>query len=148
MLLEARLRTCATRSSPTKRPRSASAIPTPDRTDLAEERTDLAEDRTLLASERTFSGWARTAMAAIGIGLGFNALFKMVEPTWVPKAIATAFIALAIFIILAAERRARALCRRLTAHQVKELEGINLKIIAIAISAGAASLIVALWALT
>ncbi|MEO6092019.1 MAG: DUF202 domain-containing protein [Novosphingobium sp.] len=101
-----------------------------------------------MASERTFSGWARTAMAAIGIGLGFHALFKMVEPTWVPKAIATAFISLAIFIIVAAERRARTLYRRLTAHQVKELGGINLKIMATAISAGAVCLIVALWALT
>ncbi|MGE0180478.1 MAG: YidH family protein [Sphingomonas sp.] len=128
-------------------PRNDSAISAADRDDLAEDRTDLAEDRTLLASERTFSGWARTAMAAIGIGLGFNALFQTVEPTWVPKAIATAFIALAIFIIVAAERRARDLCERLTAHQVKELEGINLKIMAIAISAGAASLIVALWVL-
>lgn len=87
-------------------------------------------------------------MAAIGIGLGFNALFKMVEPLWVPKAIATAFIGLAIFIIVAAERRARSLCRGLTAHRVKELGGINLNVIAIAISAGAASLIIALWALT
>lgn len=87
-------------------------------------------------------------MAAIGIGLGFNALFRMVEPTWVAKAVATAFIALAIFIIIAAERRARALFKRLTAHQIKELGGINLKIMAIAIGAGAASLIVILWALT
>lgn len=87
-------------------------------------------------------------MASIGIGLGFNALFKMVEPTWVPKAIATAFIVLAIFIIIAAERRAFALESRLTAHKVKELGGINLKVIAIAVSAGAVSLIIALWVLT
>lgn len=132
--------------SPTTQLRSARAISN-QRTDLAEARTDLAEDRTLLASERTFSGWARTAMAAIGIGLGFNALFKMVEPPWVPKAIASAFIALAIFIIIAAERRARSLCRRLNAHEVEELGGINLTIMAMAISAGAASLIIALWAL-
>ena len=46
---------------------------------LAEDRTDLAEDRTALANERTFAGWARTAMAAIGIGLAFNALFKAME---------------------------------------------------------------------
>ena len=72
--------------------------------DLAEDRTDLAEDRTLLANERTFSGWARTALASIGIGIGFNALFKPVEPTWVAKAIATLFLLLAAF--LAARRRA------------------------------------------
>lgn len=119
-----------------------------DRTDLAEERTDLAEDRTLLASERTFSGWARTAMASIGIGLGFNALFNMVEPNWVPKAIAVAFVLMAIFIILAAERRARAVCRRLEAHPVREFKSVNITVIAWSISAGAAALIVALVMLT
>lgn len=119
-----------------------------DRTNLAEERTDFAEDRTLLASERTFAGWARTAMASIGIGLGFNALFKMVDQIWVPKVIASAFIALAIFIIIAAERRARLLGRRLSSHQVNQLGGIYLKIIATAISMGALSLIVAIWTLT
>jgi len=118
-----------------------------DKDELATERTNLAEDRTLLAAERTFSGWARTAMAAIGIGLGFNALFKMVEQTWVPKAIATAFILLAIFIIIAAERRARSVHRRLTAHRVEEFQGVNMSIIAVAISAGAIGLMVALWVL-
>lgn len=127
--------------------RSDSSASAEERTALAGERTDLAEDRTLLASERTFSGWARTAMAAIGIGLGFNALFKTVEPSWVPKAIATAFIALAVFIIAAAERRARVVYERLTAHEVKELKAINLRIMSIAISFGAASLILALWTL-
>ena len=61
---------------------------------LARERTDLAEDRTVLAHERSFAGWVRTGMAAVGIGLGFNALFQALEPTWVPKAIATAFLAM------------------------------------------------------
>ena len=78
-----------------------------DRTELAENRTDLAEDRTLLANERTFSGWARTAMASIGVGLGFNALFKAVHPTWFAKGIASVFILLGIFLIVAAERRAQ-----------------------------------------
>ena len=55
-----------------------------DREELAENRTDLAEDRTAMANERTFAGWARTAMAAIGIGLAFNALFNAMEPAWTP----------------------------------------------------------------
>lgn len=128
--------------------RSGKAISASDRTDLAEDRTDLAEDRTLLANERTFSGWARTAMAAIGIGLGFKALFDRVEPTWVPKAIATVFILLAIFIVAAAERRARVLSHRLTSHSVQDTDRLDTKVIAIAISAGAASLVGALWWLT
>ena len=60
---------------------------------LAEDRTNLAEDRTVLANERTFAGWLRTGFAAIGIGLGFHVLFQAMQPLWVPKAIATAFLA-------------------------------------------------------
>ena len=116
-----------------------------EKTELAEDRTDLAEDRTLLANERTFSGWARTAMASIGIGIGFNALFKLVEPTWVPKAIATLFILLAIFLVVAAERRACALQGRLTAHKVSDAVNTNFRVMALAISTGAVALIGALW---
>ncbi len=76
------------------------------RAELAQDRTDLAEDRTLLAHERSFAGWTRTGMAAVGIGLGFNALFQMLEPSWVPKAIATIFLFIAVFIFISAERRA------------------------------------------
>ena len=112
---------------------------------LAQDRTDLAEDRTLLANERTFSGWARTAMASIGIGIGFNALFQPVEPTWVAKAIATIFILLGIFLVIAAERRACSVQTRLTAHKVGDVGSTNFKIMAVAISIGASALIVALW---
>lgn len=69
-----------------------------ERTDLAEDRTKLAEDRTVLAHERSFAGWMRTGMASVGIGLGFNALFRTIDPQWVPKTVATAFLAIAIFI--------------------------------------------------
>ena len=72
---------------------------------LAEARTDMAEDRTILANERTFAGWMRTGLAAVGIGLGFNALFQRIEPAWVPKAIATIILAIGIFIFVSAERR-------------------------------------------
>ena len=60
-------------------------------THWAEVRTDLAEDRNIMAMERTFAGWMRTAFAAIGIGLGFRALFGAWDPSWVPKLIASAF---------------------------------------------------------
>ncbi len=116
-----------------------------DRTELAEDRTDLAEDRTLLANERTFSGWARTALASIGIGIGFNALFRLIEPDWVAKAIATIFILLAIFLIIAAERRAAAVQKRLKAHKITSLASMNFRIMAAAISIGAVALIVAIW---
>ena len=77
-----------------------------DRTSYAEDRTDWAEDRTAMANERTFAGWMRTAFAAIGIGIGFNALFDELEPVWVPKAVATMFILLGIALIYLAQRRA------------------------------------------
>lgn len=115
------------------------------RSALAEDRTDLAEDRTLLANERTFSGWARTAMASIGVGIGLNALFRPVEPTWVAKAIATVFILLGIFLVAAAERRACAVQGRLTAHKVSDLPVANFRVMAIAIAAGASALIFAIW---
>ena len=118
-----------------------------NRAELAESRTDLAEDRTALANERTFAGWARTAMAAIGIGLAFNALFNAMEPAWAPKAIASVFILLAIFLIYMAERRACAVSARLDTHSVKDMSTMNIRLIALAIGLGAACLIAGIWVL-
>jgi putative membrane protein len=118
-----------------------------DRTELAENRTDLAEDRTAMANERTFAGWARTAMAAIGIGLAFKALFGAMQPTWAAKAIASLFIGLAIFLIYMAERRARGVTARLDTHAIEDMPQMNLRIIALGIGLGAASLIAGLWLL-
>lgn len=118
-----------------------------NRDELAENRTDLAEDRTALANERTFAGWARTAMAAIGIGLAFNALFNAMEPDWAPKAIASVFILLAIFLIYMAERRACAISNRLDTHSVKDMSTMNIRLIAVAIGLGATALIAGIWLL-
>jgi len=118
-----------------------------DREELAENRTDLAEDRTAMANERTFAGWARTAMAAIGIGLAFNALFNRMEPAWAPKAIATVFILLAIFLVVMAERRACAVSARLDTHAGKDLSRMNIRVIAIGIGFGAACLVAGIWLL-
>jgi len=115
------------------------------RSDLAENRTELAEDRTLLASERTFSGWARTAMASIGIAIGLNALFEPVEPTWPVKGLATLFLLLAAFLAVAAERRASAVRRRLTAHEVDPISVGVFRAIAAAVVVAAAGLTVVLW---
>ena len=108
-------------------------------------RTDLAEDRTILANERTFAGWMRTSLAAIAIGVGFNALFARLEPPWVPRLIATGFLLLAIAIIVLAERRAAAVMDRLSAHVVETAKTVNLKLLTIAVSLGAGALIVAIW---
>lgn len=118
-----------------------------ERTELADARTDLAEDRTLLANERTFAGWARTSFAAIGIALGFNALFKTLEPEWLPKAISTVFLLIAIFVIVVAEQRARSVAGRLTRHRVKTFKAINLRLITVGMVLGALALIGSIWAL-
>ena len=118
-----------------------------NRTELADVRTDLAEDRTLLANERTFAGWTRTAFAAVGIGLGFNALFEKLEPVWMPKAISTGFLLIGIFVIVVAERRAAAVRARLNSHEVKTFKAVNLRIIAGSIVIAALALIVAIWVL-
>jgi putative membrane protein len=113
--------------------------------DLEPSRTELAEDRTILANERTFAGWMRTSLGSIALGVGFHALFQTMRPPWLPRAIATAFLLLAILVIVAAERRATAVIKRLDAHVVVTAKSVNLRALAIAVSLGAAALIVAIW---
>ncbi|MET1756585.1 DUF202 domain-containing protein [Novosphingobium sp. RD2P27] len=95
---------------------------------LAEDRTDLAEDRTVLAHERSYAGWVRTGMAAVGIGLGLNALFRSLEPAWVAKGIATGFFVIAILIFFSAQRRACRIVGRLQPHTVSELGPVRIRI--------------------
>lgn len=108
-------------------------------------RTDLAEDRTILANERTFAGWMRTALASVAIGVGFQAIFPAMRPAWVPRAIATGFLLLAIFVVVSAERRAAAVMRRLSAHVVVSARPMNLKVFVAAIAFGSLALITAIW---
>lgn len=115
--------------------------------DLAKARTDLAEDRTVLASERTFASWFRTGFGSVGIGLGFQALFLRMEPAWVPRSIATAFLLLGVYLFVAAERRACSVLDRLQAHEVRAFRNARLRLITIAASAAVAALVVALWLL-
>ena len=116
-----------------------------DRTSLAEDRTDWAEDRTLMANERTFAGWMRTGLAAVGIGLGFNALFGKLEPAWLPKAIATLFIGIGIFIFWAAQRKACSALQRLNSHKAEPVKGTDMRLIASLMTVGSAAFGVAVW---
>ncbi|BBC71622.1 conserved hypothetical protein [Altererythrobacter sp. B11] len=113
----------------------------------AEARTDWAEDRTVLAVERTFAGWLRTALASVGIGLGFRALFSAWEPAWAAKAIATLFIMLGALLAIGAERRACRSFKRLQTHEVKPAKGANLRWAAWALVIGALVLVAGLWLL-
>lgn len=119
----------------------------PDREDMAETRTSLAEDRTILAHERSFAGWVRTGMAAVGIGLGFNALFDTLQPAWVPKAIASLFLAIAIFVFVSAERRACGIIARLDAHEIRALRPINMRLMTGSLVVATLALGGAIWAL-
>ncbi|CAO1654971.1 YidH family protein [Parasphingorhabdus sp. NYA22] len=116
-----------------------------ERTDLAEDRTEWAEDRTIMANERTFAGWMRTGLAAVGIGLGFNALFGKLEPLWVPKAIATLFMIIGIFIFWVAQRNGCAVQDRLNSHQATPVKPHNMRIVSGLMASGAVALIVAIW---
>lgn len=120
---------------------------TSERRELAEDRTDLAEDRTSLATERTFAGWMRTGLAAVGIGLGFQALFGSIEPVWIPKALATVFVLIAVFVFWRAQRLACRSFERLDTHEVDTASRRDLRLIALAFSAGALGLVAGLWVL-
>jgi putative membrane protein len=108
-------------------------------------RDDLAEDRTILANERTFGSWMRTSLACVAIGVGFKGLFPTMEPAWVPRAIATGFLLLAVLVIHSAQRRAAAVLASLEPHVVHAARGINLRLFAWLVSAGAADLTAAIW---
>ena len=108
-------------------------------------RNDLSEDRTILANERTFGSWMRTSLGCVAIGVGFKGLFPTMEPAWVPRAIATGFLLLAILIIILAQRRAAEVITRLNAHAVVNARAVNLQIFAFLVSLGSIALIAAIW---
>jgi len=111
----------------------------------AQERTDLAEDRTVLANERTFAGWLRTGLGCVAVGLAFQALFEKMSPAWVPKAIATAFVAIGIMVFTLARRNACTVLRRIKPHEVKPAGVLTLEVTTWILSLGATALIAALW---
>jgi putative membrane protein len=116
-----------------------------ERTEAAQARTDFAEDRTLLANERTFAGWGRTAFAAIGLGLGFHALFKSAEPTWVPKSVASLFILLGIALVWLAAGRANPLLSERSENHVNLMSRKMFRLMTVAVSTGGGVLIASIW---
>lgn len=118
-----------------------------DTTKLAENRTDLAEDRTMMAVERTMASWMGASFGAIGVGLGFRALFAKIEPSWLPRLIASLFMILAIVIVLSAERRACRALRRLSSHMVESPSSPGIRLSAYGIAVGASVLIAGIWLL-
>jgi putative membrane protein len=115
------------------------------KSDLSAARTDYAEDRTLLANERTFASWVRTGYAAVGVGLGFQALFNRLQPEWLPRAIATIFFVSAILIFLASERRACAVLARLESHAVRTAGQRQMRLLAYLSAAACTALTIVIW---
>ena len=120
----------------------------PDKsTEWAEFRTDLAEDRNIMAMERTFAGWMRTALAAIGIGLGFRALFGSWDPAWMPKVIASLFILGGGWLAITAQQRACKTLTRLSTHEFAPIPTPNFRVMAYGVAIGAIVVTVGLWVL-
>lgn len=117
------------------------------RTDWAESRTDWAEDRTIQANERTFAGWMRTGMASVALALGLKALFGSFEPTWLAKAVASIFIAIAVALFWTAARNAAATLERLNDHRADPLRTGTFHLIAAGLTFGALATAAVLWLL-
>lgn len=112
---------------------------------LAQDRTDWAEDRTIMANERTYAGWMRTGLATVGIGIGFNALFNKMEPDWLPRAMASAFILVGIIIFYLARQKSCAVLTRLCAHHARPVDSRQINLIAMMLSAASAALLTGIW---
>ena len=67
------------------------------------------------------------------------------QPSWVPRAIATGFLVLAMLVIILAERRASAVLRRLSSHVVITARTMNLRLFTILICIGSVALMAAIW---
>jgi len=111
----------------------------------SETRTDLAEDRTILANERTFAGWMRTGLAAVGIGLAFNAVFNKIEPAWIARTIASLFVIVGIVIFYVAQRKSSQVLERMDSHEIKPIETLNMRIIAGLMAVASVCLLMAIW---
>jgi putative membrane protein len=118
-----------------------------DEISAARKRTDWAEDRTVLANERTFGSWLRTGFGAIGIALGFHALFGRIHPLWLPRVVATAFLVIAVVVFVAAERRACAVHQRLHAHSVQTIRITRIRFITLIAVLATLALAAAMWLL-
>ncbi len=120
---------------------------TEDEDGLAQTRTEWSEDRTILANERTFAAWYRTGLASLAVALGFQALFRSTDPTWVVKAGASVFVISAFVVFWGALVSARKVLKRLDSHAASAPSLRRLLLICISATIGALTLLVALWLL-
>lgn len=115
--------------------------------DMARERTEWAEDRTRLAAERTFAGWLRTGLTIVVVAMGLQALFGPVQPTWLPKTIATVFLLGALTIFAAAWAEARASLRELDSHEAEAMSLWRITLLSGLLAVGTVAIGATLWLL-
>ncbi|WP_238538241.1 YidH family protein [Oceaniovalibus guishaninsula] len=114
---------------------------------MAEDRTDWAEDRTILANERTFAGWMRTGMAAVAVAIGLKAVFGDFTPTWMAKAVASLFLAAALYIFWSARQQAAATRDRMEARSAEPQSNSRMTAMAAILAFGTVAVGVILWLL-
>lgn len=115
--------------------------------EMAEDRTDWAEDRTLMANERTFAAWLRTGMASVAVGLGLHAVFGKAENVLLAKSGASVFVLIGMAVFWLAQRQSTRVRDRLRAHSAETIKGDPMRGIALALTAGAAAVLIILWRL-
>ena len=86
-------------------------------------------------------------MGSIGIGIGLAALFSRMQPSWVPRAIATAFLGLAIVIMVSATWRSTSVMAKIAPHLIIKARTVNLRLIAGVITGCTIALIGSIWLL-
>lgn len=112
---------------------------------MARERTDWAEYRTVLVHERMFAGRTRTGLISIGMGLTVLTVLRAMEPSWVPKAVASAFIFLALLIFYGAWRKSCQAIERLSAHSVEAVPRCRFSLIAAMMSFASLGVAMVVW---
>ncbi|MDD9725936.1 DUF202 domain-containing protein [Roseovarius sp. SK2] len=100
------------------------------KTRWAENRTDWASDRTILANERTFNSWMGTGLGAVGVAIGLKAVFGAFEPTWAAKAVASAFLVIAIVVFWAARNQARTTISSMESYDAAPMPTKNFTLLA------------------
>ena len=115
--------------------------------ELAQERTNWAEDRTILAAERTFAGWIRTGLTIVVVAIGLHALFRVAEPGWLPRTVATLFLVAAFFVFIAAWSEARVSHRNFTTHGCRVQPMWRITLLCALLATGTLGIGVVLWLL-
>jgi putative membrane protein len=84
-------------------------------------------------------------MASAALGLGFHAVVRSFEPTWLAKVGASLFLLIAIGILYLAHVNAGRVGKRLDTHGVEALKKSRIRTIAIALSIACFAVLVIIW---